>query len=102
MTDVRDMTRRLPNCARSPISSSVIPSVKYSWAGSLERFPKGKTAMELNCFAGRAAFTVASGERNGHRMRTGNFENIAMKATPKSITEAKPSPKILQRELEFC
>ncbi len=46
ITEVREMTRSpgtLPSCV---ISSSVMPSAKYSWLGSPERFSSGSTAME--------------------------------------------------------
>src|SRR5215471_11425341 len=43
------MTRRLAIEARSVISSSVIPSAKYSWEGSPERFSSGRTASEVMC-----------------------------------------------------
>ena len=41
------MTLSDPTLARFVISSSVIPSAKYSWAGSPERFSSGSTAIEL-------------------------------------------------------
>ena len=46
MTDVREITLSEPSFARSPISTSVIPSEKYSCSGSPERFSSGRTAME--------------------------------------------------------
>src|SRR4029077_15000848 len=44
MADGREITFREPNGARSVISASVMPSEKYSWAGSPERFVSGRTA----------------------------------------------------------
>ncbi len=46
MTEVRETTRRLGIRASSVMSSSVMPSAKYSWAGSPERFWRGSTAIE--------------------------------------------------------
>jgi hypothetical protein len=46
ITDVREITRSDPIFARVVISSSVIPSAKYSCEGSPERFSSGNTAME--------------------------------------------------------
>src|ERR1039457_6145095 len=37
------------------MSSSVIPSAKYSWVGSFERFSNGRTATERICGPGDAA-----------------------------------------------
>ena len=91
------MTRRLPNCARSPISSSVIPSAKYSWAGSSERFTKGKTAREPNCFADRDAFTVAFDEPKGQCIRCGNFATIPTKTRPSSSNAPRLTLKSFQR-----
>src|SRR6476659_6875548 len=47
------MTRNLPNAPSSVISSSVMPSAKYSCDGSPERFSKGRTAMESMRGGGR-------------------------------------------------
>ena len=41
MTEVRETTRRLGIRASSVMSSSVMPSAKYSWEGSPERFCRG-------------------------------------------------------------
>ena len=41
------MTRRVASCAISVVSSSVMPSTKYSWFGSFDRFSSGRTAMDL-------------------------------------------------------
>src|SRR6266536_405047 len=46
MAEVREMTRKAPIFARSPIRASVIPSTKYSCAGSPERFCNGKTTID--------------------------------------------------------
>src|SRR5689334_18565049 len=46
MTEVREMTRSEAILAISPISSSVIPSEKYSCSGFPDRFSSGSTAME--------------------------------------------------------
>ncbi len=46
MTEVREITRRERIEARSVISSSVIPSAKYSWVASPERLASGRTARE--------------------------------------------------------
>src|ERR1700722_17137200 len=93
------MTRRLRNCARSPISSSVMPSVKYSWAGSSERFSRGKTAREPNCFGERDAFTVAFDEPRGQRIRPGNFATITMKTMPSSDSATRLNLRNLQCEI---
>src|SRR5215469_4616790 len=49
MIEVREMTLIEPSCARSVIKASVIPSEKYSWLGSAERFCNGSTAIERIC-----------------------------------------------------
>ncbi len=54
ITDVREITRRLCILDRRPMSSSVIPSARYSWVGSPDRFFKGSTAKDL--ILGCAAF----------------------------------------------
>jgi len=100
ITDVLEMTRRLRNCARSPISSSVMPSAKYSWAGSSERFSRGKTAREPNCFGERDAFTVAFDEPRGQRIHPGNFATTTMKTMPSSDSATKLNRRNLQRELD--
>jgi hypothetical protein len=46
MAEVREMTRKELNCASSVISASVMPSAKYSWLGSPERFSNGRTTIE--------------------------------------------------------
>src|SRR5215475_7293422 len=46
MVDVREITRSELTLARLVINSSVMPSAKYSWAGSPERFARGRTAMD--------------------------------------------------------
>ncbi len=46
ITEVREITRNLPIFARSVMSSSVMPSTKYSCCGSLERFSSGRIAIE--------------------------------------------------------
>src|SRR6476469_179716 len=47
MAEVREMTRNAAICARSPIRASVIPSTKYSCAGSPERFCSGRTTIDV-------------------------------------------------------
>ena len=49
MAEVREMTRNAPIFAKSPISASVIPSAKYSCAGSPDRFWSGNTTIEVIC-----------------------------------------------------
>ena len=49
ITEVREITRTPSSEAKSVMSSSVIPSVKYSWVGSFERFSNGMTAIERTC-----------------------------------------------------
>ena len=44
--DVREMTFSVLIFARSVVNASVIPSAKYSWSGSQERFSSGSTAMD--------------------------------------------------------
>ncbi len=56
--------------------------------------------MELNRFAGPAAFTGTFADRKGHCIRPGDLANITMKAAPRTTTKAKPGPKSLQRDLE--
>src|SRR4051812_44030528 len=46
ITDVREVTRQLPNLARRVVSSSVIASAKYSCPESPDRFVRGRTARE--------------------------------------------------------
>ena len=46
MTDVREMTRSAEILDSRAMSSSVIPSAKYSCAGSGVRFSSGRTARE--------------------------------------------------------
>src|SRR5438552_8529925 len=46
ITEVREITLRERMGARLVISSSVIPSAKYSWVGSPERFASGRTASD--------------------------------------------------------
>jgi len=46
ITEVRDITFSDPIFDRSVISSSVMPSAKYSCSGSPERFASGNTASE--------------------------------------------------------
>src|SRR5712671_5474976 len=46
MTDVREVTWSAPILPRLLISSSVMPSAKYSCSGSWERLSKGRTAMD--------------------------------------------------------
>ena len=46
MTDVREITRTPLILAIAEISSSVMPSEKYSCAGSPERFSSGRMARE--------------------------------------------------------
>ena len=40
------MTNRLEILERSPVRTSVRPSLKYSWSGSLLMFTNGSTMME--------------------------------------------------------
>src|SRR5215475_15362719 len=40
------MTKRLESWERSLVRSSVMPSLKYSWSGSLLRLTKGRTTRE--------------------------------------------------------
>ncbi len=47
ITDVREITRRSWILERRPMSASVIPSARYSCAGSPDRFFKGSTAKDL-------------------------------------------------------
>src|SRR5262245_33420256 len=47
ITEVPEITLIDPNCARSPIKASVMPSVKYSCELSLERFTIGSTAKDV-------------------------------------------------------
>ena len=46
ITDVREITRKALICPRVAISWSVIPSAKYSWDASPERFSSGSTATD--------------------------------------------------------
>ena len=46
MTEVREITRSALILERSAISASVIPSAKYSWSGSREKFSSGRTARD--------------------------------------------------------
>src|ERR1039457_3099820 len=46
IADVREITFNASIFAREFISSSVMPSAKYSWAGSLEGLSNGKTASD--------------------------------------------------------
>src|SRR5258708_39725335 len=46
IADVREITRSDLIFARLVVSSSVMPSAKYSWLGSPERFSNGSTAKE--------------------------------------------------------
>ena len=46
MAEVREITLSAPMRANSWISASVMPSAKYSCAGSPERFSSGSTASE--------------------------------------------------------
>jgi len=73
ITEVRDMTPIPPSWARSLISSSVIPSVKYSWPESLERFSKGNTAMELIRFARGAAAALPFDDPIRHHVALDDF-----------------------------
>jgi hypothetical protein len=45
LTEVCEMTCNCLNLARAVINSEVMPSLKYSWLGSEERFTRGKTAV---------------------------------------------------------
>src|SRR5918993_5136340 len=54
------MTRSSPIRARSPIRASVIPSAKYSCAGSPERFSSGRTAIEATAGCGGRPFSRTS------------------------------------------
>ena len=47
ITEVCEITFNALICARSVISASVMPSAKYSCAGSPERLFKGSTASDL-------------------------------------------------------
>src|ERR1700682_3117438 len=47
MADVREITRKASIFARVLMSSSVIPSVKYSCAGSFDVLCRGRTTSEL-------------------------------------------------------
>ena len=47
ITDVREITRRPRIMDNRPISSSVMPSAKYCWAGSPDRLFRGKTARDV-------------------------------------------------------
>src|SRR5215813_12963559 len=44
--ELRAMTKRLEILERSPVSTSVRPSLKYSWSGSLLMLTKGRTTIE--------------------------------------------------------
>ena len=46
ITEVREMTRSPLICARSVMRASVIPSAKYSWSGSRDKFVSGGTARD--------------------------------------------------------
>src|SRR5438876_8366502 len=62
MTDVREMTRSAEILDSRAMSSSVIPSAKYSCAGSGVRFSSGRTARDFTWAratgAGRARVPV--------------------------------------------
>src|SRR5215475_11426375 len=47
MTDVRDTTFKARILERSAMSASVMPSAKYSWLGSPEKFTNGNTANDF-------------------------------------------------------
>ena len=47
IADVREMTRRDPIWDRSAVTSSVRPSAKYSFSGSVLRFVNGRTAIDV-------------------------------------------------------
>src|SRR5689334_21924848 len=60
------MTKRLEVLERSPVSTSVSPSLKYSWSGSLLMFTNGSTTSEGlsgNGSAGSGASDVWGKER---------------------------------------
>ena len=86
ITDVREMIRSVPICASREMSASVIPSEKYSCAGSRDRFRSGRTAsdesrggapprvdVEMRCHSrkpiARSAAAAASGNRRLGRNR---------------------------------
>ena len=46
MTEVREITFSDPIFARSAIRVSVMPSAKYSWSASPDRFSRGRTAID--------------------------------------------------------
>src|SRR5882724_11610006 len=49
MTDVREITLSERICAKLAMSASVVPSERYSWLGSPEKFPSGSTAIDRIC-----------------------------------------------------
>src|SRR6202012_6020605 len=46
MTEVRETIRRVEFLTSIVVNSSVMPSAKYSWPGSPDRFSRGSTARE--------------------------------------------------------
>src|SRR4030095_16384844 len=55
------MTNKLEILERSPVSTSVRPSLKYSWSGSLLMLTKGRTTMEDLSGSGSAAWGLGIG-----------------------------------------
>src|SRR5689334_10574859 len=62
MADVREITRRALICPRVAISSSVMPSAKYSCEASLDRLSSGSTATD--------SMADGADSGRGHRVMT--------------------------------
>ena len=95
VVDVREMTLSPPRWPSVPINSSVMPSAKYSCAGSPDRFASGSTAIDRTAPGGTPPDEAAS--RNPSRRSAGQPTNAITSA---AAIDARISPRRAQRRAE--
>jgi len=95
MADVRDITRNAPIFERSVVSSSVMPSTKYSCSGSWERFSMGNTAMEriagprLSNSRARQPPTFAANKTTIRRHAASRIANCTLRLFGKTLGDGR-------------
>ena len=86
------MTRKALILPRLVISSSVIPSAKYSCSGSLERLSNGRTAMDWILGRGTASRALNGVKTRPRRPATLRAKSTATTATTKPLADATAQP----------
>src|ERR1700681_3542608 len=85
MTEVREITRSALICASWVMSSSLMPSAKYSWSTSPERFSRGSTASD--CTFGGCPFLEEVSRNCGLFITDARTKS---KTTPERIKDKPP------------